>query len=265
MHDDSLHAAAAAQHARERRNDALLHWLMFGVLMLTVPAFYLQLEQAEPPWHLVGPALYALVAVAFFFDLMHHRATRRSQDHDRMASLWLDVGLIAGAAASAVSSGGWSPVEWALRSALLLVVVLRMLIFLRRLFSPHNIVYLVALGAGMLAMAGAGFYWLEPTVHSYADGLWLAFESGATVGYGDIVPTTPASRLFAAFMVLLGFAMLSLVTGAIAAAFVGEDERKLRHELHADIKALRLEVQALRSALSAGGASAAREQQDAPP
>jgi len=44
MHDDSLHAAAAAQHARERRNEAVLHWLMFGVLMLTVPAFYLQLE-----------------------------------------------------------------------------------------------------------------------------------------------------------------------------------------------------------------------------
>ena len=182
-----------------------------------------------------------------------------------MATLWLDVGLIAGAAASALSSGGWSPVEWALRSALLLVVVLRMLVFLRRLFSPHNIVYLVALGAGMLAMAGAGFYWLEPTVHSYADGLWLAFESGATVGYGDILPTTPASRLFAAFMVMLGFAMLSLVTGAIAATFVGEDERKLRHELHADIRALRLEVQALRSALSAGAASATREQQDAPP
>ena len=264
MHDDSSHAAAAAQH-RERRNDALLHWLMFGVLMLTVPAFYLQLEQAEPPWHLVGPALYALVAVAFVFDLMHHRATRRSQDHDRMASLWLDVGLIAGTAASAFSSGGWSPLEWALRSALLVVVVLRMLVFLRRLFSPHNIVYLVALGAGMLAMAGAGFYWLEPTVHSYADGLWLAFESGATVGYGDIVPTTPASRLFAAFMVMLGFAMLSLVTGGIAAAFVGEDERKLRHELHADIKALRLEVQALRSALSAGAARAAWEREDAPP
>ena len=102
-------------------------------------------------------------------------------------------------------------------------------------------------------------------MHSYADGLWLAFETGATVGYGDIVPTTPASRLFASFMVMLGFAMLSLVTGAIAAAFVGEDERKLRHELHADIKALRLEVQALRSALSAGAPSAAREQQDVPP
>jgi voltage-gated potassium channel len=68
--------------------------------------------------------------------------------------------------------------------------------------------------------------------------------------------------LFAAFMVMLGFAMLSLVTGGIAAAFVGEDERKLRHELHADIKALRLEVQALRSALGTGSTSGAHGQQD---
>jgi voltage-gated potassium channel len=126
-----------------------------------------------------------------------------------------------------------------------------MLVFLHRLFSPQHIVYLLGLGAGMLALAGAGFYWLEPTVHSYADGLWLAFESGATVGYGDLLPTTVSSRLFAAFMVLLGYALMSLVTGAIAAAFVGEDEKRLRRELHADIKALRNEVEALRTALDA--------------
>jgi voltage-gated potassium channel len=144
-----------------------------------------------------------------------------------------------------------SDAGWVLRSALLVVIVLRLLVFLRRLFSPHDIVYLLGLGAGMLALAGAGFYWLEPTVHSYADGLWLAFESGATVGYGDLLPTTASSRLFAAFMVLLGYALMSLVTGAIAAAFVGEDEKRLQRELHADIKALRNEVGALRSALGA--------------
>lgn len=239
--------ADATSHARPVRPSSLLHWVMFAILLLTVPAFYLQLDAMESGWRNTGAALYAFVAAAFLVDLAYRRRVRR--DHDRLWNIWLDAALIVGTAASALSWGVWSHAEWALRSILLIVIVLRLLVFLRRLFSPHDIVYLLGLGAGMLALAGAGFYWLEPSVHSYADGLWLAFESGATVGYGDLVPTTPSSRLFAAFMVLLGYALMSLVTGAIAAAFVGEDEKRLRRELHEDIKRLRNEVELLRAAL----------------
>ncbi len=231
------------------RRGSLLHWVMFAILLLTIPAFYLQLDAVEAVWRRTGSLLYAFVSLSFLLDLVYRLHSRR--DRDRPWNIWLDAALIVGTAGSALSPGSWSDAGWALRSALLIVIVLRLIVFLRRLFSPHDIVYLLGLGAGMLALAGAGFYWLEPTVHSYADGLWLAFESGATVGYGDLVPTTASSRLFAAFMVLLGYALMSLVTGAIAAAFVGEDEKRLQRELHEDIKALRNEVGDLRTALDA--------------
>jgi voltage-gated potassium channel len=99
-------------------------------------------------------------------------------------------------------------------------------------------------------------------VHTYAEGVWLAFESSATVGYGDMAPTTPASRVFAAFVVLLGYGLLSLVFANIAAKFVEQEERIPRREMHRDIKALsgeitalRREVQALGNATRAAGAS----------
>jgi len=63
------------------------------------------------------------------------------------------------------------------------------------------------------------------------------------------VPTTPASRIFAALIVLIGYALLSMVTASIAAFFVGEDEKHLRHEMHRDIKALRDELAQLRAML----------------
>jgi voltage-gated potassium channel len=112
-------------------------------------------------------------------------------------------------------------------------------------------------GLAAWALAGAGFYLLEPTVGTYMDGLWLAFTTGATVGYGDFVPTTLASRLFAVVMVLLGFTVLSVGTAAIAALFVGQDEMRLQQELHRDVRELRREVQALHREIQANR----REQQ----
>ena len=81
--------------------------------------------------------------------------------------------------------------------------------------------------------------WLEPTVNTYLDGLWLAFVTAATVGYGDFVPTTPLSRLFAVLTVVLGLSVLSLVTATLVSLFIGEDEARLRRDMHQDIKALR--------------------------
>ncbi|MEO8627484.1 MAG: potassium channel family protein [Betaproteobacteria bacterium] len=247
---DPLQAPPAFQHTsphKRGRKHRMRHWVLFAVLLLTVPAFYLQLAPPERIWPYAGAALYAFVAVVFLLSLIHSRRPGRVQHSGH--HIGLDLLIVAGSAASALAVAPWSPEEWLLRSALAAVILLRFIIFLRRLFSPDGIVYLVALAAALLALAGGGFYWLEPTVHSYADGLWLAFTSGATVGYGDITPTTPASRLFAAFMVLLGYALMSLVTAGITAIFIGEDEKRLRHDLHADIKALRKEVEQLRLAL----------------
>ena len=44
--------------------------------------------------------------------------------------------------------------------------------------------------------------------------------TASTLGYGDLIPSTHASRVFSVFVVLLGFGVLSFVTAAIAATFV---------------------------------------------
>jgi voltage-gated potassium channel len=59
------------------------------------------------------------------------------------------------------------------------------------------------------------------------------------------VPSTHASRTFAVLVVLLGLAVLSLVTASVAAIFVGKEERGIERELMQEIRALRAEVAAL--------------------
>ncbi len=120
---------------------------------------------------------------------------------------------------------------------------------LRAVLQLPRVLLVLFIGLILLIAAGAFFYWIEPQVHSLQDGIWLAFTTGATVGYGDVVPSTTASRLFAGLMVLLGFALLSIFTAGIAALLVGEDERRLEREFHHDIRALRKEIQELRADL----------------
>ena len=223
-----------------------LHWVMVCIALLALPAFYLEMSGESRLFMDIGLGLDAIILVAFGAEFAW-MVYLSNQKWTYVLYNWLDLLIIFGAAVSLLGvEGEWVAIARLLRLAYVSLLFARVLGSLRHLYSPTAIPYLIGWGAVTLALAGAGFYWLEPTVGSYSDGLWLAFTTGATVGYGDIVPTTVASRIFAVVMVVFGFTMLSVVTASLAAFFVGEDEKALRRELHQDIKELRGEVAQLR-------------------
>jgi voltage-gated potassium channel len=102
----------------------------------------------------------------------------------------------------------------------------------------------------LLAMCGVIYSVIEPRTPTLGDGLWLAFTTAATVGYGDLVPSSTAAKVLSVVVVLIGFAILSLVTASIAAIWVESSERTIEREilndLHARIHALSAEIGALR-------------------
>ena len=111
--------------------------------------------------------------------------------------------------------------------------------------ARRGLAYSLGLCLLLIGGGGLGFWLLEPRAQTYSDGLWLAFTTAATVGYGDIVPSTHGSRVFAALLVLIGLAVLSLVTASVAAIFVGTEERQIERDLLREIALLRAEVRGL--------------------
>ncbi|NPT36878.1 potassium channel family protein [Paraburkholderia xenovorans] len=241
--------------ARAMRAWRRMQWVLFALSLLAIPAFYFELAAASR-FHLAGRALYAFMSAGFTVVL--GRIAFLSRKPERFITRNAYDVLIAAGSAISVAWGAlpWSPLEWLLRIVFVGLVAARIVVSLRSFFSPGRLGLLLVIAVLLLASAGAGFYWLEPGVHTYAEGVWLAFESSATVGYGDMAPTTPASRVFAAFVVLLGYGLLSLVFASIAATFVEQEERMLRREMHRDIKALRDEIAALRQDVQAAGGEA---------
>jgi voltage-gated potassium channel len=222
FHDHNLDSPAA------RRSSVL----RACALVLCVPTYYLL-------WTERGVLGFAAAALWLTSSMLMLLAVRYEE---RVTLRRFDIAL-----AVALAATVWLPLQdnwpsWLPRLVVASALAVRVVMDARVLLRIERVWIPLAFAALSWAATGVGFYWLDPRVHSVADGLWLAFTTGATVGYGDLVPSTPATRVLAVFVVLLGYTFLSLITAAMVALLLGREERAQMLALHRDIAALRAEL-----------------------
>ena len=219
-----------------------LHPFMVAIALLSLPAYMLDTALQHPDWHRVATVLDAVILAAFTAELVWMLRVS-SFPATYLTENWLNAVIVAGALAALLGAATeWVAVVRVMRVAVSGLVMIRALTGFRDLFTHRGAPALIGIAFLTLLCAGGMFYWIDPAIHSYWDGLWLAFTTGTTVGYGDVVPTTGASRAFAALMVLIGVSLMTLFTANVVAFFVGREETELRRELHQDIIRLRTEV-----------------------
>ncbi len=70
----------------------------------------------------------------------------------------------------------------------------------------------------------------DSAINTFGDAIWWAFVTVTTVGYGDYAPVSVTGRLVAGGMMLLGIALIGVVTASVAAWFVsatsGDEEEE---------------------------------------
>jgi voltage-gated potassium channel len=242
---------APRDNSAAARSERLWRWPVLLTLLATIPAFYAQLMQPAPPtWTAAVYGLAALVLALALRSVSRHTHQPVSHVRANPLDLLLIVGLSSAAGLPASSD---SAAALALRLVVAFMTLWRMVWAIQHLITRGGLGYLLLVSVMVLGACGVGFWWIEPTTPDLGAGLWLAFTTAATVGYGDLVPTTPAARIFAVFVVLLGYGVLTLVTAAIASRWVESGERRIEHEILHDMRremaAIRLELAALRDAL----------------
>ena len=240
-----LGGVAPDDNAKAHYWQARLHWLMVAVALMSVPAYLLATADIEPVWHQIASLLDFVILAAFAIELVWMMRVS-SFPFRYLFENWLNVVIILGAAAAALGAATeWIAIVRAMRAAVAVLVVVRTAAEFRFLFTRKGAPMLT--GIAVLTMLGLGalFFWLDPAVRSFGDGLWLAFITGATVGYGDVVPTTGATRLVAVLTVLIGVAMMTVFTAHVVTFFIGGEEAKMREGLQRDIVALRGQIEVL--------------------
>jgi voltage-gated potassium channel len=245
---------------------------MLIALIASIPAFYDSLMPTPVTWAIGMYVLSGLVVLGSAWRERRH--ARRAVAHQRVTRSWgmtprqerLDWVLgIALLLTATLPESHDSPPALAWRVVLALFMLYRLVRISLPLLHQAGLARLLLMASAVLVLCGIGFYWLDPAIHSVPAGLWLAFSTAATVGYGDTVPSSTASRIFSVFVVLLGYGVLSLVTASIAAMFVGTQERQVEREIlrdmHNQLRAVRQEIAELRAALE----EARRANPPAPP
>ncbi len=225
--------------------------VLFGSL-LAILAFYLSEFAHDASLARIGHTMDALVMGIFAAELAIMLAVT-AQRRRYLAHNWLSVAIVVATAVSLLIPA--LPAELAATLRLLRLAIVSLLIariaHSLRAITPGTTPYILLIGLALMLVSGGGLYWLEPTIHSYWNGVWLAFNSGMTVGYGDYVPTTGPARLFTGIVIVLTYGVMSLVTASIAAFFIGKEEKQMRNEMHQEIKTLRGEMQALHAMIAA--------------
>jgi len=117
-----------------------------------------------------------------------------------------------------------------LRLLLLFPLLLNISVTVRKVLARNYLgsVLLVALAFTLISgllMAG-----IDPSIESVWDGIWWAWVTVATVGYGDTVPQSAAGKMFGAVVILFGVGFFSLLTASFSAYFVSRGEIEIEEE-----------------------------------
>lgn len=81
-------------------------------------------------------------------------------------------------------------------------------------------VAVMAVGLGALAVLDAEQDAEGANITNYADALWWACTTVSTVGYGDHFPVTTSGRFLAVGLMIVGIAVIGVVTASVAAWLV---------------------------------------------
>lgn len=141
--------------------------------------------------------------------------------------------------------------------ALRLIVMAGILIHIsgtaRRILARNHLGTTLFVGFIITVMSGFLIAGLDPAIETPWDGIWWAWVTVTTVGYGDVVPVSTEGRLFGSFLILMGIGIFSMLTASFSAFFVSRDEKiviQREQQILAKLELMEMKLQRMEKGIS---------------
>lgn len=204
-----------------------LEWPMLLVALWIPVQWYL--EETQTIGTMLARVADWLIWLAFLVETTLLSALVRNK-REYLLRNWMNLVIIIGGLPIVWQ---YTPLVGLMRSMrLVLVVVLlaRLSRNVRKLLSRHQLGTTLAVAFVTMVLSGIVVSRIDPSIGTIWDGMWWAWVTMATVGYGDVVPHNAAGRLFGSLLILFGVVLISMLTANLAAFFIGGDVEKMEQE-----------------------------------
>jgi len=204
-----------------------LEWPMLFVALWIPLQWYLEVT------HAIAPVLARIADWLVWSSFLIETVVLSMLVKDRRAYLfgnWINMAVIVG---GIPYFWQFAPLIGLLRSfrlILVVVILLRLSKSIRMMLSRHQLGNTLAVAFITMVLSGVIVSQIDPTIGSVWDGMWWAWVTMTTVGYGDVVPNSAAGRMFGALLILFGVVLLSMLTANLAAFFIGGEVEKVGSE-----------------------------------
>ncbi|SEF70650.1 potassium channel family protein [Marinobacterium lutimaris] len=234
MHWIGLGGVGSHENARAQRWGKRMEWPMLALVFWIVLDWYLKAKGMG------SPQLTMLTDWFTWLCFTAEMAVMLSLVDDRRRYLrrnWLNLLIIlTGIPVLLGAQFFYTGMLRGLRLLIMVSILFKVSQDLRLILSRHQLGKTMGIAFLFLVMSGFLISGIDPAFNGPLDGIWWAWVTMTTVGYGDLVPSTTEGRLFGMVLILLGLGLFSMLTASFSVFFIERDEQEMVEKEDQNIK-----------------------------
>ncbi len=227
--------------AKDERPVAL-RWASRFELPMILLAIWILIE-----WYLREKGIYSVMfdrvtdwVIWLFFVLETVLLTSLVQNKSGyLRSNWMNLFIISLGVPLLWGGGTYAAALRTLRVLLILPLLLNVTVSMRKVLSRNYLGTVLLVALAFTLMSGLLIAGIDPSIENVWQGIWWAWVTVATVGYGDTVPQSVAGKVFGAVVILFGVGFFSRLTASFSAYFVSRGEIEIEEEEIKEINQLK--------------------------
>ncbi|MDB4575666.1 potassium channel family protein [bacterium] len=147
-----------------------------------------------------------------------------------LRSNWMNLFIIIAAFPLLWIGSNYVAILRTIRVLLIFPMLLNVSATIRKVLSRNYLGSVLMVALAFTLISGLLMAGIDPAIENVWQGIWWAWVTVATVGYGDMVPQSTAGKVFGAVVILFGVGFFSLLTASFSAYFVSRGEVEIEEE-----------------------------------